>query len=112
VDPLVTGELYAHAGYMRDTYSQRTAHGYPLVEYSSAGGPGDVGVDVGPFGLAEYSGRQGGADDGIPENWALPDTPVRWYRPAAGDYYSPGGVVPYRPGLHALTVPDHEILSN
>jgi len=114
VDPLITGQLYGHADHVRNIYAQRTAHGKArgLVEYSSAGGFGDVGVDEGPIGLAEYGGRQAGFDDGIPGAWKLPDTPIRWYRPAQRDYYGPEGPTVYSKGLFNLTEPDHDVLTN
>jgi hypothetical protein len=114
VDPLVTGQLYGHADDVRNVYAQRTSHGdvWGLVEYSSSGGSGDVGVDEGPFGLAEYGGRQAGFDDGIPEAWALPATPIRWYRPAQRDHYGPEGPTVYSEGLFSLTEPDHDVLVN
>jgi len=114
VDPLVTGQLYGHADNVRNVYAQRTSHGdvWGLTEYSSSGGAGDVGVDEGPFGLEEYGGRQVGYDDGIPEAWALPSTPTRWYRPAMRDYYGPEGPTVYSEGLFSLTVPDHDPLMN
>lgn len=115
VDPLVTGQLYGHADNMRNVYAQRTSLGnaWGLTEYSSSGGTGDVGVDIGPNGLAEYGARhQIGYDDGIPEAWALPDTPVRWYRPAQRDYYGPEGPTVYSEDLFNLTEPDHDVLVN
>jgi hypothetical protein len=114
VDPLVTGQLYGHADDVRNVYAQRTSHGdvWGLVEFSSSGGFGDVGVDEGPFGLAEYGGRQVGFDDGIPEAWALPATPIRWYRPAQRDHYGPEGPTVYSEGLFSLTEPDHDVLVN
>jgi len=115
VDPLVTGQLYGHADNMRNVYAQRTSLGntWGLTEYSSSGGTGDVGVDIGPDGLAEYGARhQIGYDDGIPEAWALPATPVRWYRPAQRDYYGPEGPTVYSENLFNLTEPDHDVLVN
>jgi hypothetical protein len=110
VEPLITGALYEHADHIRPVYAQRTSHGdvHGLTEYSSGGGPGDVGVDVGPFGLDEYGGRQVGFDDGIPPTWALPSTPIRWYRPHQRDYYGPEGPTAYTEGLYTLTEPDHD----
>jgi hypothetical protein len=115
VDPLVTGQLYGHADNVRNVYAQRTSLGnaWGLTEYSSSGGTGDVGVDIGPNGLAEYGARhQIGYNDGIPEAWALPDTPVRWYRPAQRDYYGPEGPTVYSEDLFNLTEPDHDVLVN
>ncbi len=110
IDPLITGQLYAHADNMRNVYSQRTSHGdsHGLTEFSSSGGPGDVGIDVGPYGLAEYGGAMQGYDDGIPENWNFPSTPIRWYAPNKRDYYGPEGPTVYADGLYALQEPDHE----
>lgn len=114
VDPMVTGELYQYADNVRDVYTQRSAHGpgWGLTEYSSSGGPGEVGVDVGPYGLEEYGGQQVGYNDGIPEAWAFPSTPIRWYAPRQRDYYGPEGPTVYSEGLHSLTVPDHDPLVN
>ena len=114
VDPLVTGQLYGHADNVRNIYAQRSAldDSWGLVEYSSSGGKGDVGVDEGPFGLAEYGGRQIGFDDGIPEAWALPTTPIRWYEPAQRDYYGSEGPTVYAEGLFNPSEPDHDPLVN
>ena len=108
VDPLIT---YSHAGNVRNIYAQRTAHSdaWGLTEYGSGSGSGGPS---GPFGLAEYGGRQIGFDDGIPEPWALPSTPIRWYRPARRDYYGPEGATVYSEGLYSLTEPDHDPLVN
>jgi hypothetical protein len=113
VDPLVTGQLYAWRDDTRNVYGMRTSHGgkYGLHEFSS-GVPGEVGVDQGPWGLDEYGGRMVGYDDGIPEAWRLPSTPVRWYRPRQRDYWGPQGLTPYVVGLYALREPDHEPLMN
>ena len=106
VDPLVTGSLYSTAGHMRTVYLQRAPWG--LAEFSSSGGVGDVGVDVGPYGLAEYGGRVIGADDGIPENWAFPSAPYRWYTPRRQDYYGPTGPTVPSSDMYALSEPDHD----
>ena len=110
VDPLLSGQLYEHADHVRNVYAQRTSHGdvHGLTEYSSGGGPGDVGVDVGPFGLDEYGGRQIGFDDGIPPEWAMPSTPIRWYRPHQRDHFGPEGPTAYTEGLYTLSEPDHD----
>jgi len=114
VDPLITGSLYEFSDGVRDVYAERTSHGdvRGLTEYSSSGGAGDVGVDVGPFGLDEYGGRAAGFDDGIPEPWSLPSTPVRWYAPRQRDYYGPEGPTVYSDGLYSPWVPDHDPLMN
>ena len=110
VDPVVTGKLYAGACNKRNTYAQRTSLGdvYGLTEFSSAGIPGDVGIDVGPYGMAEYGGQQVGADDGMPKDWDLPETPLRYYKPASGDYYGKEGATADTYGLYALTEGDHD----
>jgi hypothetical protein len=112
VDPLITGQLYAHADGIRNVYAERTSHGdvHGLTEYSSSGGPGDVGVDVGPFGLVEYGGKEIGFDDGIPKPYNFPSTPLRWYGPRQRDYYGPEGPTVYSEGLYSLTEPDHDPL--
>ena len=111
VDPLMTGRLYAHSDHMRNIYVQRTALddlGKGLVEFNSSGNPGDVGVDAGPYGMAEYGGQRYGYDDGIPENYGFPSTPLRWYRPNQRDYYGAQGPTPYSTGVYNLTEPDHD----
>jgi hypothetical protein len=114
VDPLITGNLYAHNDFVRNVYAERTSHGdvHGLTEYSSSGGPGDVGVDIGPFGMAEYGGREFGFDDGIPEEYGFPSTPVRWYAPEKRDYYGPDGPTPYTEGLYPIQEPDHDPYMN
>ena len=113
-DPIITGNLYAWSDGVRNVYAERTSHGdvHGLTEYSSSGGPGDVGVDVGPYGLAEYGGKQIGYDDGIPEDYALPSTPVRWYGPRQRDYYGVEGPTVYAEGLYTISEPDHDPLMN
>jgi hypothetical protein len=109
VDPLITGQLYAHSNQRRNVYAQRTSMGDErgMHEYNSSGEPGDVGVDIGPYGLYEYEGRRSGYDDGIPENWAFPSTPIRWYEPYKQDYYGKEGPTVYSEGLFNLREPDH-----
>lgn len=110
VDPLIAGQLYGYSDGVRNVYAQRSAHGDGLAEYSSSGGPGDVGVDVGPFGLDEYGGREVGFNDGIPEQWAMPSTPIRWYAPKQRDHYGPEGPTVYSEGAYTLSEPDHDPL--
>ncbi|HVE14968.1 MAG TPA: hypothetical protein VNI01_16355 [Elusimicrobiota bacterium] len=109
VDPLIAGNLYRYADGVRRVYSQRTSleDRQGLTEYNSSAEPGDVGVDVGPAGL-DKDPAASGADDGIPENWRFPSTPVRWYRPRQRDYYGPEGPTSYADGLYELTEPDHD----
>lgn len=115
VDELITGELYREGGRMRSVYGARTSHGdeWGLQEYSDAG-PGDVGYDVGPLGLDPGSkclGRT--SDDGIPENWNLPSTPLEFYAVVGGDYYGAEGPTPYcGAGLEMTSVGDHRALMN
>jgi len=110
VDPLITGQLYGYAEGVRNIYAERSAHGNGLDEYSSSGGSGDVGVDVGPYGLDEYGSKEAGYDDGIPAQWAMPSTPIRWYAPKQRDHYGPEGPTPYSEGLYTLAEPDHDPL--
>jgi hypothetical protein len=112
VDPIITGQLYAFSDGVRNVYAERTSHGdvHGLEEYSSSGGPGDVGVDVGPYGLAEYGGKEVGFDDGIPEPYSMPSTPIRWYGPKQRDHYGPEGPTVYSEGLYSLWEPDHDPL--
>lgn len=111
-DPLITGQLYHYSDGVRNVYAQRSSHGDGLNEYSSDGGPGDVGVDVGPYGLAEYGGKEVGFDDGIPEQWRMPSTPIRWYAPKQRDHYGPEGPTVYAEGLYQIQQPDHDPLLN
>ena len=120
VDPLISGQLYAGpraAGPGRRwIYGGRTSHGnkWGLHEFSS-GVPGEAGVDVGLLGIPEYSldgSRPEVFDDGVPENWRLPSTPINWYAPAGRDFYDheaqQAGV--YSKNLMSLQEPDHEVL--
>lgn len=107
VDPLIAGQLYDYSDGVRNVYAQRSSHGDGLAEYSSSGGPGDVGVDVGPIGLDEYGGKEVGYDDGIPEQWTMASTPIRWYAPKQRDHYGPQGPTVYSEGLYTLAEPDH-----
>lgn len=121
VDPLVTGQLYAGARASgtgrRWIYGGRTSHGdkWGLHEFST-GVPGQAGVDVGLLGLREYSldGRPDVFDDGIPENWRLPSTPVNWYVPVARDHYDVEAqqAAVYDENLMSLQEPDHDPLLN
>lgn len=85
-DPLITGRLYTRARAAgtgrRWVYSERTAHKDGGREFSP-------GVDVGPLGMRAYSidGTPDVFDDGIPENWLLPSTPVTWKAPPGLDFY-------------------------
>ena len=112
VDPLITGQAFEYRDNTRPIYDQRSSHGgvWGLQEFSSSGNPGDVGVDVGPSGLVENEGSQHGYDDGIPEQWAFPSTPITWYKPKQRDYYGPEGPTPYAAGLFAPYTPDHDPL--
>jgi len=117
-DPLVTGQLYsgprAAGTGQRWIYGGRTSHGqeWGLREFST-GVSGQAGVDVGLLGMQEY-GRPDVFDDGIPENWQLPSTPVHWYVPAKRDYYDVRAQQPgvYEENLTPLQEPDHEVLFN
>ncbi|MDE2097449.1 MAG: hypothetical protein KGL39_09410 [Patescibacteria group bacterium] len=93
VDPLITGQGYAFRDYTRDVYTGRTAVGGSggLQEFASDRSPGMVGVDIGPNALSEYEGSALGWNDGIPEAWKFPSTPIRWYKPAREDYYGHDG---------------------
>ncbi len=119
VDPRITGQLYAGAraaGVGRQfIYGNRVSFGdkWGLREFST-GVPGQTGVDVGPLGMCQYSldGTPDVFDDGIPPEWAMPSTPVNWYKPKDRDYYNVeerGGSV-YPNNLMPLSEPDHEPL--
>jgi len=122
VDPLITGQYYARARNAGENrrllYGNRVAHSGELgLREFSSGLPGEVGVDVGPLGLREYSlGGQGPEifDDGIPENWYLPSTPVKWYAPKGEDYYDVEASGPrLGPDVdYSLMEPDHDPLLN
>jgi hypothetical protein len=133
-DALITGRLSRYVDEIRGLYSQRTAlleggpaaggarprgceiggcaaggcAGGALAEYS---GGGELGVDAGPYGLAEYGGQQIGYNDGIPEDWLMPSTPLRWYRPA-GDHYGPEGPTLQSEPPLSTSEPDHDPLTN
>lgn len=122
VDPIVAGQLYAgvraNGPNRRWIYGGRVSHAdkWGLHEFSS-GVPGETGVDVGPLGMGEYSldgGKPDVFDDGIPENWRLPSTPVSWYVPAERDFYNVEASGPgvYAPHLTPLQEPDHDPLIN
>jgi len=111
VDPQVTGQLYAHRDHTRTVYGNRTSHGHVqgLAEFISDR-DGGLGVDVGPHGLAEYGGRRIGYDDGIPETWKLPATPMRWYVPEGSDFYGPEGPTTMSNEIYTTFEPDHDPL--
>jgi hypothetical protein len=108
IDPLITGQLFADRP--RHEYASRVGRGYGtnygLSEFSSSGLPGQVGVSVGPLEMADEVGR----DDGIPETWDMPSTPIQFYRPRRRDYFGVEGPTPYTEGLLPLSEPDHDPL--
>ena len=117
IDELVTGTLYRKGERERVVYGSRTSHGdsYGLEEYADGGGgPGDVGYDVGPIGVAPAGGAKCARkpfDDGIPANWNLPSTPMQWYAATGEDYYGSEGPTVYcGAGLEMVAVGDHEPL--
>ena len=143
IDPLVTGTLYNDVNRLRPIYTQRTAFGVPkwetqsisadgefgyraprgLTEYNTSGSSGDVGVTVGPLGFYNDIGTMIGpvvypsvADDGIPEEWNLPSTPMLPYASShvpTEDYYGPEGPTVYAlSGFRFPFEPDHEPLMN
>ena len=120
VDPLITGQLFsgsrAAGTGRRWIYGGRTSYGdkWGMHEFSS-GVPGEAGVDVGLLGMREYSrdGRPDVFDDGIPENWQMPSTPMNWfYVPKERDYYDVEAQGPgvFKEDLMSLQEPDHEVL--
>jgi hypothetical protein len=120
VDALITGQLYAGprtAGVGRRLiYGANTSYGnkWGMREFS-AGNPGETGVNIGPLGMQEYSpdGNQDIFDDGIPEEWQMPSTPMRWHHPQEGDYYDPnsqGPALQNGPSIIGIREPDHEPL--
>ena len=115
VDELITGTLYSATGRARAVYAERTSHGdeWGLEEYADGGGvPGDVGYNVGPLGLAPGC-PSGKFDDGIPESWNMPSTPIQWYSAIGEDYYGSEGPTVYcGQGLQMLTEGDHDPLEN
>lgn len=112
VDPMITGQAFEYRDNTRSIYDQRSSHGgvWGMQEFSSSGNPGDVGVDVGPDSLSEMEGSVHGYDDGIPEQWRMPSTPIRWYKPRQRDYLGPEGPTPYKDGLFNLFTADHDPL--
>lgn len=111
VDPLIVGQGYEFRDNTRDVYAGRTGDGgqWGLQEFTVDNQPGDVGVDIGPNALSEYEGSILGYNDGIPEQWAFPSTPIRWYRPRRADNYGHDGPsIVDEDKLYPLYVPDHE----
>jgi hypothetical protein len=115
VDPLVTGQLYENREYMKNTYSSRdydlesvddivwddvnACHrrkygNPPLSEFKS-----DGSILVEPI--------HSFVDDGIPKQWRLPSTPIKWHKACGEDYYGIEGPMVYTDGLYTLTEPDH-----
>lgn len=121
VDPLITGQLYAgeraEGAGRRPIYGGRTSHGntWGMREFST-GVPGQAGVDVGLLGMREYSldGKPDVFDDGIPENWQMPSTPMNWYSAQGGDHYDveAGGPAVHSDHLMSLQEPDHDPLTS
>lgn len=118
VDPLIAGEAYKYRDDTRPVYANRTAIAgqWGLHEFASDSTPGAVGVDVGPYALAEYEGSTLGFNDGIPEQWQFPSTPIRNYTPldafrgANQDVIGPDGPKVQDRDLYAPWVPDHDPL--
>lgn len=111
VDPLIAGQAYAFRDNTRDVYTGRTAVGgnWGLQEFSVDNSPGMVGVDVGPNALSEYEGSILGYNDGIPEQWQFPSTPIRWYRPRREDHFGHDGPeIVNKDKLYSLFVADHD----
>src|SRR3989338_1437345 len=112
---LLTGQLYTAKD--RKIYAQRTAHtdespGTVLNLYT---GSTLSSCDIPDHparrrhGLAEYSSADDSAntygqdiadqyDDGIPENWRIPSTPINWHKPDKSDFYGPEGPTAYSDG--------------
>lgn len=107
VHPDVTGRLYTDPANARYVYTGRTALGKQGLSEFGTGNSGEVGVDVGPYGLYEYAGKTMGYDDGVPAEWTLPESPIRWYTAQGYDNYGPTGPEPFKDGLSAPYVPDH-----
>lgn len=118
VDPLVAGQAYEYRDDTRPVYANRTAIAgqWGLHEFASDSTPGTVGVDIGPNALAEYEGSTLGFNDGIPEPWQFPSTPLRMYTPldayqnANQDVVGPTGPKVQDRDLYAPWVPDHDPL--
>ena len=111
VDPLIMGQAYEFRDYTRDVYSGRTGVGgqWGLQEFTVDNQGGQTGVDVGPDALSEYEGSILGYNDGIPEQWAFPSTPMQWYRPRRADHYGHDGpAITNDDKLYPIFVPDHE----
>lgn len=115
VDELITGELYKKGGRLRTIYGARTSYGDKWgLQEDPPSGPGNVGHDVGPLGLDSGSKCLGRTtNDGIPDNWNLPSTPIEFYAVVGGDYYGAEGPTPYcGAGLEMVSVGDHRALLN
>ena len=124
VDPVITGGLYAYRDNLRPVYGMRTSDGdtWGLHEYCSslpevAGeqtlvdeGGEEVDYGDGMDSKLNVCYGDGCYDDGIPNNWNLPSTPIAWYKPTGADYYSKEGPMAYTKDMYALTEPDHEVL--
>ena len=120
VDPLITGGLYSAARAAgrgrRWVYSGRTADGGTLgMREFSSGVSGQPGVDVGLLGMRQYALDRSGDvfDDGVPENWRIPATPLNWYASRRDDHYDVAGAAPAAPGgVRAIQEEDHDLLTN
>ena len=142
VDPIVTGNLYRNTNNLRPIYTQRTAFGLPkwdtqfassngqygyhdptgqLTEFNTSGASGDVGVTEGPIQYNRQVMNYIGPivyplpyDDGIPDQWNFPSTPLLSYYEShipTEDYYGPEGPTPYTlTGFLTPFEPDHEPL--
>ena len=95
VEEKITGRLYPF-GY-RNMYAERTAYNPEWPESLEFRGSDDA-----------FNPR--GWDDGIPANYLLPSTPIKWYGGGDDDYFGPEGPVVSRvETLYNLAEPDHEI---
>ncbi len=109
VDPLITGEAYKRTEGMREIYSGNQG----LKEYSSSGGEGDLGVDIGPIEYDENTEvidncSNTGKQTGLPETWKFPSTPVVWLK-TKDDHYGLNGPTLSKKTF-SLTTPDHDPL--
>ena len=114
INPYITGNLYNEAHPERKyVYTGRSAYGYGLQEYGDdidvddSYNSSDLNEETEPNPYSKHF------NDGIPESWAMPSTPVREYIPSdkRDDYYnSKYGILPSTDKIYQPYIPDHALL--
>jgi hypothetical protein len=70
-----------------------------------------------PTGLSEFSdgdevgvslGAEESSNEGIPSNWILPSTPIKWQSGITDDHYGVDGISTGQTDIYSLGIPDHE----